>query len=597
MLTVWDYTVIGFYLVFMLGIGFVWSRMSKNSSDFFRGGGNMLWWMAGMSSLAAGLSAYSFTAAGSFVFETGFLLFVVYLLAIPGWLLIYFFMAARFRQMRAVTVCDAVRRRYGKPTEQFWVWTQLPLGLFSGGMMLYIVSIFVSAALGIDIYSCIIMLALAVTIMAGTGGSWAVAASDFIQMLIIIVVSFTILIRSLALPQIGGISGFFDKIPSHYLNFSELERPEVWISWLMVFAFMNLVKAADLNTQGAKYLTVKDGNHAKKATLVIIIGSVLLPVIAFTPVMVGTILKIDLAAMFPDLKNAGEGAYLAIAQHVLPQGMIGLMVCSIFAATMSSMDTALNKNAGFFVKNFFLEFLRKQADEKEQLFIGKLFTFLFGVIVMVIAMLIHSFRGADLFSFLLKLNVLLGYPMVIPMVWGILYRKTPGWSAWSTVIFSMTVAFCVQQYLDPSIVGSWFGIEELSKMEYKHVGFIASGVITIVAGSCWYLFTSLFYKQTTNESFRASVDSFFKDINTPIDHVVEHNGNQDTVQYKLMGILCLIFGGILMLGFLIPNTLTDRMIFIWCGGTITLIGGILFAVYKKKNMLDTSLPNSNKPQK
>jgi len=583
MLTGWDYTVIGFYLVFMLGIGFVWSKMSKNSSDFFRGGGNMLWWMAGMSSLAAGLSAYSFTAAGAFVFETGFLLFVVYLLALPGLVLIYFFMAARFRQMRAVTVCDAVRRRYGRPTEQFWVWTQLPLGLFSGGMMLYIVSIFISAALGIDIYSCIIVLALVVTIMAGTGGSWAVAASDFIQMMIIVVVSITILIRSLSLPEIGGISGFMEKLPSHYLNFSELERPEVWIMWLMVFAFMNLAKAADLNTQGAKYLTVKDGNHAKKATLVIIIGSVLLPVIAFTPVMVGTILKLNLAGMFPDLKNAGEGAYLAIAQHVLPQGMIGLMVCAIFAATMSSMDTALNKNAGFFVKNFYAEFLRPGASEKEQLFIGKLFTFLFGIIVMGTAMLIHSFRGADLFSFLLKLNVLLGYPMIIPMVWGILYRKTPGWSAWSTVIFSMTVAFCVQQYLEPATVANWFGIEALNNMEGKHIGFISSGIITIVAGSCWYLFTGLFYKQTTNKSFRANVDSFFKDINTPIDHVAEHSVNQDATQYKFMGILCLIYGGIMMLGFVIPNILADRLIFIWCGGTIALIGAILFTVYKKKN--------------
>ncbi len=378
MLTSWDYIVIAIYLVFMLGIGFVWSKMSKNSSDYFRGGGNMLWWMAGMSSLAAGLTAYSFTAAGAFVFETGFLLFFIYLSALPCMLLIYFFLAARYRQMRAVTVCDAIRRRYGRPTEQFWVWTALPLGLFSGGMMLYIVSLFVSAALGINIYWSIVILAAVVTVMAGTGGSWAVAASDFIQMMIIIVVSFTILFRSLALPEIGGISGFLSQLPSYYTNFGEFERPEIWIPLMMMFAFVNVVRAADLNTQGAKYLTVKDGSHAKKATLVMIVGTILLPLVAFTPVMAGAILKFNLPEMFPHLKNCSEGAYLAIAQRVLPQGMIGLMVCAIFAATMSSMDTALNKNAGFFVKNFYAEFLRPNADERELLFIGKLFSFIFG---------------------------------------------------------------------------------------------------------------------------------------------------------------------------------------------------------------------------
>lgn len=583
MLTIWDYTVIGFYLVFMLGIGFVWSKMSKNSSDYFRGGGNMLWWMAGMSSLAAGLTAYSFTAAGAFVFETGFMLSVIYLTSVPCMLLIYFFLAARYRQMRAITVCDAIRRRYGVPTEQFWVWTALPLGLFGGGMMLYIVSLFVSAALGINIFWSIIILAAVVTIMAGTGGSWAVAASDFIQMLIIIVVSFTIMIRALALPEIGGLSGFLDKLPSHYTNFNEFERPEIWIPLMLMFAFVNLIRAADLNTQGAKFLTVKDGSHAKKATLIMIVGSVLVPLVAFTPIMAGAVLKFNLKEMFPHLKNCYEGAYLAIAQQVLPQGMIGMMVCAIFAATMSSMDTALNKNAGFFVKNFYAKFLRPHADEREQLFIGKLFSFIFGAIVMGIALLIAQNREADLFTLLLKLNVLLGYPLVVPMVLGILYRKTPGWSAWSTVIVSMATAYIVQNYIPSESIAELCGLAKpLKELEIKHIGFIASGIVTLSVGTCWYFFTALFYKKTTSAAYRQEVQAFFKDMNTPIDHEKEHNGNQDAPQYKFMGILCLVYGGIIMLGFVIPNILSDRMIFIYNGGFIALVGGTLYYVYRRK---------------
>jgi Na+/proline symporter len=582
MLTYWDWTVIIFYLVFMMSIGFVWSKMNKNSSDYFRGGGNMLWWLAGMSSIAAGLTAYSFTAAGAKVFETGFFLFVVYLTGVPAYLLIYFFLAARYRQMRAVTVCDAIRRRYGRPTEQFWVWTALPLGLFGGGMMLYIVSLFVSAAVGMPIIPVIIVLAIAVTVMAGSGGSWAVAASDFIQMLIIIVVSVTVMMRALFLPELGGVSGFMQKIPPCFTNFSLFERPAVWIPMLLMFAFVSAVRAADLNTQGAKYLTVKDGDHAKKATLMMIIGSVTVPLIAFIPVMIGAALKFNLPEMFPLLKNANEGAYLAIAQKVLPQGMIGLMICAIFAATMSSMDTALNKNAGFFVKNFYAEFLRPGASEKEQLFVGKLFSFIFGGIVLLIAILIAQFRDADLFSLLLKLNVLLGYPLVIPMVLGIIYRKTPGWSAWSTVIVSMVVAYCVQNLIEPETFARLAGIQmPLSALEAKDVGFVSSGIITLVLGSGWYFFTALFYKQTTTEKYREDVKSFFKDMDTPIDHAKEHNGNQDKDQYRLMGILCMIYGGIMALGCLIPNAFADRMVFIWCGGSIFVIGAILLSVYQR----------------
>ena len=36
MITIYDYLIIGFYLVFMLAIGIVFRRMSKDTSDYFR---------------------------------------------------------------------------------------------------------------------------------------------------------------------------------------------------------------------------------------------------------------------------------------------------------------------------------------------------------------------------------------------------------------------------------------------------------------------------------------------------------------------------------------------------------------------------------
>ncbi|MBI9019679.1 MAG: hypothetical protein JEZ10_00280 [Verrucomicrobia bacterium] len=583
MLTGWDYSVIGIYLVFMMGIGLLWSRINKNSSDYFRGGGNILWWINGMSSLAVGLTAYSFTAAGAKVFETGFLLVLVYLGGVIPYLLIYFFLAARYRQMRAVTVCDAIRRRFGKPTEQFWVWTALPIGLFQGGVMLYIISLFVSAAVGFPIIPTIIVLAIAVTVLASSGGSYAVSASDFIQMLIIIVVSVTILVRTLLLPEVGGLSGFVGQLPEHYTNFNLFERPAVWISLMMMFTTVNVMRAMDLNTNGAKFLTVKDGHHAKKACMMMIIGTAVVPLIAFTPIMAAGMMNFDLPAMFPNLQNAGEGAYIAIAKQVLPQGMMGLMVCSIFAATLSSMDTALNKNAGFFVKNFYGDIINPNASEKTLLNLGRLFSVIFGVIVMSAAILISMFRGADLFSMLLKFNVLLQFPLIIPMVLGILYKRTPGWSCWSTVVVSMGAAWLTQKILVIDSLAARLGMQmPLNALEGKDMAFIVSGLITILAGTAWYFFTALFYKQFATKEYTASVESFYKDMNTPIDHVAEDTVNQDATQYRNMSLMCFVYGGAITLGTLIPNTLGERMLFVYCGGTFLAIGGLLRFIYHRK---------------
>ena len=59
MLYLSDWLVIAFYLLFMLALGPVFKSFSRNASDFFRGGGNMAWWIAAsmfMTGFSAGKS-------------------------------------------------------------------------------------------------------------------------------------------------------------------------------------------------------------------------------------------------------------------------------------------------------------------------------------------------------------------------------------------------------------------------------------------------------------------------------------------------------------------------------------------------------------
>jgi Na+/proline symporter len=49
MITKFDYISIAFYFIFVVTVGAVFSRRNKNTSDYFRGGGIMPWWMAGVS--------------------------------------------------------------------------------------------------------------------------------------------------------------------------------------------------------------------------------------------------------------------------------------------------------------------------------------------------------------------------------------------------------------------------------------------------------------------------------------------------------------------------------------------------------------------
>ena len=81
----------------------------------------------------------------------------------------------------------------------------------------------------------------------------------------------------------------------------------------------------------------------------------------------------------------------------MPAGMIGLLLSGIFAATMSSMDAGLNKNAGIFIKNFYQPYFRPKALDGHLLKVGKIATVTLGVIVILVALRLSTLQGLNLF--------------------------------------------------------------------------------------------------------------------------------------------------------------------------------------------------------
>src|SRR5205814_423494 len=68
------------------------------------------------------------------------------------------------------------------------------------------------------------------------------------------------------------------------------------------------------------------------------------------------------------------------------------------------------------------------------------------------------------------------------------------------------------------------------------------------------------------------VEEFFDLLHRPIDFAKEEGAGSDNLQARVMGILCLIYGGFILLLMLIPNQMSGRIAFAFCGLTMFLIG-------------------------
>ncbi|SDS30841.1 hypothetical protein [Opitutus sp. GAS368] len=573
-MTRYDYAVLLFYFGYMLAVSWVFRRFVNNVSDYFRGGGKALWWMVGGSAFMMSFSAWTLTGAASQAYGKGWPIITIYVANSLGFLINALHFAPKFRQMRVVTGIEAVRRRFSKANEQVFTWLQLPLGTLQATLYLNAVAVFFSAVFGFDLSVTIIALGLMVLIIALLGGSWAVIAGDFIQMLILMPVCLTITV--LAIAQLGGWGGFLEKVPASHLDFGALWQSDFLGLWCAAMLLKQVISTNNL-LDANRYLSVKDSRHARWAGF---LGSGLYLigiVVWFVPPMAARALFPDLHGQFPNLEHPDEAAFIAITRAVAPVGMLGLLVSGIFAATMSAMDAGLNKSAGIFIKNFYQPVLRPEAADRHLLKAGKIVTLVLGVVIILTALRMSHLKQLNLFLQMQRVSILIGVPITVPLVLALLIRRTPAWSGWSTVLVGFTGSVLIDRYLSPEWAAMWFGKTaplDPATQEYWRQGIQLFGNVAL--GTGWFLFSSLFWKQSP-AAHRASVEAFATQLDTPIDFAREEgaaNAN-DSRQSAAVGWLCLTYGSFVLLLTLIPNPPLGRLAFVGCGGLVVLVGAVL----------------------
>lgn len=583
MISGYDYSIIGFYLVFMLAIGVVFRRMSKDTSDYFRAGGAMPWWITGTSAWIFSFSAWTFTGAAGKVYESGLLVLCVFYATILALLFAITFTCLRFRRMRVITWMEAVRLRYGPVNEQFYIWIKLPLLLLFSGVGLNAIGVFMSAVFGIPMNTVLVILGVVVTLVAFAGGSWAVLASDFVQAFLIMTITICTAVMVLARPEIGGLAGLVHKVPESEFHWSELAHPELLFIWLVATLWL---KFSDENNmeRSTMYLMTRSDKDARRMVLIPLIGTLIGPLIWFIPAMAATIMHPNLAAEFPQLKQPHEAAFVAVSMDVMPKGLLGLLLSAMLGATVTSMDAGLNKNVGITIRSLYKPLFKPNASEKHLLMAGKICTLIFGAIIIALALLVNQFRSIGLFDLANQLAANLLMPLALPLIYGLFYKRTPGWSAWSTALVAGAASWLLGEYVTPECFQHWMGWSQPlngDEQTYLKLAVTTLGG-TVIIGSAWYFFTALFYQKTSPEELER-VEKFFANLHTPVDkHGVE--GVQTTV-YILLGSLCMVYGGFILLLMAIPNPFDGRLAFLFCGGVMFGIGCALFSRgrWKQKN--------------
>ena len=408
--------VLGVYFLLMIGVG-VWARRKvKNASDFFTAGGSMPWWLSGISHHMSGYSSAVFVGYAALAYTSGITVYFWWACSICLSLLIGSrIFPAKWSRMReylhVISPLEYLKIRYDLPTQQLLGWSGALLKIFDVGAKWSASAILLHAFAGVPFLWGVLLTGGVTVVYSVMGGLWADALTDLSQFIIQLIAGIAMLVA--VLHRLGGVSsiwGIWKYLPpSHAKPF----HGDYTVVFAATYFFVNLLSYnGGTWSLAQRFLAASTGEDARKSALLSATLYLVWPPILFFPMWAAPLI-------FPHLADPSE-SYALLTKALLPSGLIGLVLAGLFAHTMAMTSSDANAVSAVIVRDIVpvLRGGRSKLNDDTQLLLGRVTTFCFLSLSMVLALFASHFGGV-IGMIILWYGALVG-PIAIPMLLGLL---------------------------------------------------------------------------------------------------------------------------------------------------------------------------------
>ena len=456
-----DYGIFAIYAVVILGVGLWVSRNkkgeTKSTEDYFIASKSLPWWAIGASLIAANISAEQFIGMSCSGFAGGLAIATYEWMAALTLIVVGKFFLPIFIKKEIYTIPEFVEKRFSSQLKTilavFWIGLYVFVNLAS---VLYLGGLALQTILGVDMITAIIGLAAFAAAYSLYGGLSAVAWTDIIQVVVLVLGGFVT--TYLALDTVSGGDGFFgglvkiyDSVPERFDMILEKSNPEymnlpgigvliggMWIANLYYWGF-NLYIIQ--RTLAAKSLA-----ESQKGILFAAGLKMIIPIIVVIPGIAAYVIVND-PNLLSSLGDAGmanipsasqaDKAYPWLMQF-LPTGLKGLAVAALAAAIVSSLASMLNSTATIFTMDIYKQLIKKNSSESETVNVGRLSAFVALIIASIMAPLLGGIDQA--FQFIQEYTGIVSPGILSVFLLGLFWKKTSNKGAIYGALASIPIA-------------------------------------------------------------------------------------------------------------------------------------------------------------
>ena len=467
-----DWIIIGLFLAISLFISLRYhGEASKSLSDFFLGGRNLPWYIAGVSMVATTFAADTPLAVTELVAKNGISSNWIWWSFLFGGMLTTFFFANLWRRANVLTELELIELRYsGKPAAILRGFKAIYLGLFMNVIVIGWVNVAMVSIIQVffDIpketafwYMMAVM--LITMIYASLSGLIGVAITDTIQFAIAITGCIILAVIVVNSDEVGGIDGLKEKLPEGALNFFPTigDSPKgtfntlsislgAFLSYIGVQWWSSWYPGAEPGGGGyiaQRMMSAKDEKSAVFATLFFQAAHYCLR--PWPWILVGLCSLV----LYPELGESDKKLGFVMAmKDFLPPGLKGLLFVAFLAAYMSTISTQLNWGASYLVNDLYKRFIEKknklteEKQNKKNILVSRLFTVAIMMIGGFVTTQIDSISAV--WTFVMSCGAGLGLVLILRWYW---WRI----NAWSEI--TATIAPFIAYYISSQFLEDKFG--------------------------------------------------------------------------------------------------------------------------------------------
>ncbi len=456
-----DYIIFAIYAIIILSVGLWVSRSkkgeTKSTEDYFLASKSLPWWAIGASLIAANISAEQFIGMSGSGFAGGLAIATYEWMAALTLIVVGKFFLPIFIKKKIYTIPEFVEQRYSSQLKTilavFWIALYVFVNLAS---VLYLGGLALQTILGVNLISAVIGLAVFAVAYSLYGGLSAVAWTDIIQVVVLILGGFVT--TYLALDTVSGGQGFikgltsiYAAVPERFDMILDKNNPEymnlpgigvliggMWIANLYYWGFNQYIIQ---RTLAAKSLEESQNGILFAAGLKMIIPLiVVIPGIAAYVIINDPLLmeKLGESGMtnLPSLAQADK-AYPWLMQF-LPTGLKGIAVAALAAAIVSSLASMLNSTATIFTMDIYKQLINKNASESKTVNVGRLSALVALIIATIMAPLLGGIDQA--FQFIQEYTGIVSPGILSVFVLGLFWKKTSNKGAVYGALASIPIA-------------------------------------------------------------------------------------------------------------------------------------------------------------